>query len=61
MAEKEKTYPAPGPPLDISDDDIFAAMAEIPGYLDITPDDFKEVYLLALRHAVNRLRRSLKG
>ena len=42
---------------EISDDDIFAAMKEIPGYLDITPGDFKEVYVLAFRHAQERLLR----
>ena len=40
---------------DIADDDIFAAMKEISGYLDITPGDFKEVYQLAWRHARERL------
>lgn len=42
---------------DISDDDIYQAMKEIPGYLDITPGDFKEVYVLAFRHARERLLR----
>ncbi|MGO9123052.1 MAG: CBS domain-containing protein [Desulfomonilaceae bacterium] len=46
-------------PVDISDDDIFEAMREIPGYLDITPGDFKEVYLKAYQHAVMRLSRSI--
>ncbi|RJR45781.1 MAG: CBS domain-containing protein [Deltaproteobacteria bacterium] len=32
-------------------------MKEISGYLDITPGDFKEVYLLAFRHARERLLR----
>jgi len=41
-------------PVDISDDDIYDAMKEIPGYLDITPGDFKEVYRFAYRHAVER-------
>jgi len=48
-------------PMDISDDDIFAAMREIPGYLDITPGDFKEIYLLAFNHARERLSRSLRA
>lgn len=43
-------------PVDISDDDIYDAMKEIPGYLDITPGDFKEVYRFAYQHAVERLR-----
>jgi CBS domain-containing protein len=47
--------------MDISDDDISAAMREIPGYLDITPGDFKEIYLLAFRHARERLSRSLQA
>jgi CBS-domain-containing membrane protein len=41
-------------PVDISDDDIYDAMKEIPGYLDITPGDFKEVYRFAYQHAVER-------
>lgn len=48
-------------PVDISDDDIFEAMRDISGYLDITPGDFKEVYLKAYRHAVMRLTRSVKA
>ena len=30
-----------------------------PGYLDITPGDFKEVYRLAFRHALERLSRAV--
>ena len=41
-------------PVDISDDDIYDAMKEIPGYLDITPGDFKELYRFAYQHAVER-------
>jgi len=40
---------------DISDEDIIKAMKDINGYLDITPRDFKEVYLFAYRHTVERL------
>lgn len=47
-------------PVDISDKDIYEAMAEIPGYLDITPGDFKEVYLRAYQHALRRLTRSVR-
>jgi len=62
VAEKTNTSDSGlGPTLDISDEDIYEAMTEIPGYLDITPGDFKEVYLLALRHAAERLKRSLKA
>lgn len=42
-------------PLDVSDQDIFEAMREIPGYLDITPGDFKELYRKAYQHALTRL------
>ncbi|MFC1836471.1 CBS domain-containing protein [Thermodesulfobacteriota bacterium] len=47
-------------PVDISDEDIYDAMSEIPGYLDITPGDFKEVYLRAYEHALLRLTRSVE-
>jgi len=48
-------------PLDISDDDILKAMRNISGYLDITPGDFKEIYRFAYRHAIDRLRHSVKA
>jgi len=48
-------------PMDISDDDILRAMKEINGYLDITPGDFKEIYRFAYKHAVERLRHSVKA
>lgn len=47
--------------IDISDDDIYEAMKGVQGYLDITPGDFKEVYLLAYRHAVERVSRKIKA
>jgi len=47
--------------IDVSDEDIYDAMKEIPGYLDITPGDFKEVYRLAYRRAFERLIRSVKA
>ena len=34
------------PILPISDQDIYQAMKEIPGYLDITLGDFKDLYNL---------------
>lgn len=46
-------------PLDISDDDIIKAMKDISGYLDITPGDFKEIYRIAYKHAVERLTYSI--
>jgi CBS domain-containing membrane protein len=47
------------PGIDLKDEDIYEAMKSIPGYLDITPGDFKEVYQLAFRHALERLSREL--
>jgi CBS domain-containing membrane protein len=48
-------------PVTVSDEDIYEAMKSIPGYLDITPGDFKELYQLVYRHAVNRIRHLLKA
>ena len=42
------------PPL--SDEDILDAMRHISGYLDISTEDFRVIYRLAWRHAVERLR-----
>ena len=42
-------------PLAISDEDVIEAMKTIPGYIDITPGDFKEVYQAAYALAVKRL------
>ncbi len=44
--------------MDLADDDILKAMKSIPGYLDITTSDFKEIYKLAYTLAVDRLARS---
>jgi len=41
--------------LEITDEDVVAAMRGVPGYLDITPGDFRELYELAYAHAVSRL------
>jgi CBS-domain-containing membrane protein len=47
--------------MDISDDDILKAMRNISGYLDITPGDFKEIYRFVYKHALERLRHSVKA
>ncbi len=47
--------------IGISDDDIYAAMKDIQGYLDITPADLKEIYTLAFRHALERITRFVKA
>jgi CBS domain-containing membrane protein len=45
--------PALGPEL--NDDDVYDAMGRLPGYLDITTDDFRDLYRLAYGHAIERL------
>ncbi len=47
--------------IDISDDDVLAAMKEIGGYLDITFGDFKELYHVACSHALTRFMQSVKA
>jgi CBS domain-containing protein len=44
----------------MADEDIHAAMKEIPGYLDITAGDFKELYALSYRHALERVIHSVR-
>ena len=56
MQEKSKTQSIP---LEISEQDVIEAMKSIPGYLDITPGDFKEVYQAAYALAIQRLLTSL--
>ena len=46
---------------EITDDEIHEAVKEIPGYLDISPADLKEVYRHAYRHALERVRTRLGG
>ncbi len=43
----------------ITDRDILEAMKKIPGYLDITPSDFMEIYQVAFHHALERLRKAI--
>ncbi len=40
---------------ELTDADIIDAMQHIPGYLDITTEDFRTIYHLAHRHALERL------
>ncbi len=52
----EKPLPAdPSEEIELTDADILDAMRHIPGYLDITTEDFREIYHLAHRHALERL------
>lgn len=48
-------------PVDMSDEDILDAMKSIPGYLDITPGDFKEIFSYAYRHAIDRIAQALQA
>jgi CBS domain-containing membrane protein len=53
---------ADGPPeVDLSDDDILDAMRHIPGYLDISTEDFRAIYHLAHVHALERLLRQVRA
>jgi CBS domain-containing membrane protein len=45
-------------PVNMSEADILDAMKSIPGYLDITPGDFKEIFQYAYRHAMERVAQS---
>ncbi len=47
--------------INISDNDIYEAMKDIPGYLDITPADLKEIYRFAYRHAMERITQSVRA
>lgn len=47
--------------IDISDEDIYEAMRDIPGYLDVTPGDLKEIYTHAYRHALERIACSVRA
>ena len=38
--------------VELSDDDIIAAMQSVPDYLDIATGDFRTIYLFAYRHAL---------
>lgn len=42
-------------PNRLPDEDVRAAMRAMSGYIDITPEDFREIYELAHEHAIKRL------
>jgi CBS domain-containing protein len=48
-------------PPEILEEDILEAMKAIKGYLDITPGDFRSLYVLAYKQAVERLTHSVKA
>jgi CBS domain-containing membrane protein len=43
------------PEIELADADILDAMQHIPGYLDISTEDFRAIYHLAHRHALQRM------
>jgi CBS-domain-containing membrane protein len=45
----------------LTDEDIYEAMKTLPGYIDITPGDFKELYCIAYKHAMERFARSISA
>lgn len=47
--------------LELDDDDVLDAMRQIPGYLDISTEDFRAIYRLAHAHARQRLLRGLRA
>jgi CBS-domain-containing membrane protein len=47
--------------LELDDEDVLDAMRQIPGYLDISTDDFRAIYRLAHVHARQRLLRGLRA
>lgn len=49
------------PKIELSDEDILDAMRHIPGYLDITTEDFRLIYHRALGHAMQRLFRCVRA
>lgn len=62
--EPERTEPArtepartepEQPELELTDEDVLDGMQQIPGYLDISTEDFRSIYHLAHAHASERL------
>jgi len=43
----------------ITDEDVLEAMKKIPGYLDITPSDFLQIYQITFENAVSRIRTAI--
>ncbi len=47
--------------IEITDEDVIDAMQHISGYLDISTEDFRDIYHLAHRHALGRIFKSFKA
>jgi CBS domain-containing membrane protein len=61
QAKDDKFFAGYKRKIDLSDQDIYEAMKDVPGYLDITPGDLKEIYLHAYKHACLRLTNRVKA
>ena len=59
MAETKDSYPLPAADVGLTDQDVYEAMKSMPGYIDITPGDFKDLYCHAYRKAIERISRSI--
>ncbi|MDA8306877.1 MAG: CBS domain-containing protein [Deltaproteobacteria bacterium] len=59
MTETKKPSTAPVGDVGLTDQDVYEAMKSIPGYLDITPRDFKELYCHAYLKAIERISKSV--
>jgi CBS domain-containing membrane protein len=65
--DSDRTEPSPyvdpddTPELEISDEDILESMVEIPGYLDVSTEDFRLLYHLAHRHALARVFKNIRA
>jgi CBS-domain-containing membrane protein len=55
MSDPHTPVTAVAADLELSAEDVYEAMARLPGYIDISVADFQEVYRLALDHALDRL------
>lgn len=59
MTEEDTSTSAPA--ITLTDEDVYDAMSHVSGFLDISTEDFREIYLLAYRHAVERLVGNLRA
>ncbi len=59
MLKEQRDAPISFSGVGLTDEDIYEAMKTIPGYIDITPGDFKELYCIAYSHAMERFSRAV--
>ena len=61
MQEEQRDSAVSFSGVGLTDEDIYEAMKTIPGYIDITPGDFKELYCIAYAHATERFARAVSA